>query len=464
MDDDDDNAGAPAPANCRPPLPPPAPAPPPPSSRAPLLGPREASLDRSLRRLESFLASLGFPRNAEPLSVFLSAASFLLLGVALPSAVIVLSGCRRRAGDSCEEYQVEGFELCVLISEIAAAAVSLACVSRNLFKYGIRRFLFVDQHHGQSDRFQKEYVHKIQGLFSLLLWWLLPCFLVKTAREVLRFVHIFHESIWRSVVILLASITSWTYLNAIVLSSCTLFNLVCNLQVIHFVDYGKLLEQDADPLVYLEEHVRLRYNLYKISHRFRIFLLLLFLVVTASQFVVLFQTTGYNGTINFTNGGDLAVSSVVQVVAIILCLNAGAKISHRAQGIASLASRWHALVTCSSSDTTLTRVSNSSGNLEAFPANLLLMDYSESDLESLDNVMVHSNAQLASYMSSYHKREALVLYLMSNPGGITIYGWTVDRGLLNTLFFLELTLMLFVLSKTIVFPAKVLVNNFIRLS
>ncbi|XP_072972755.1 uncharacterized protein [Typha angustifolia] len=335
--DDDDNAGAGAPANCRPPLPPPAPAPPPPSSRAPLLAPREASLDRSLRRLESFLASLGFPRNAEPLSVFLSAASFLLLGVALPSAVIVLSGCRRRAGDSCEEYQVEGFELCVLISEIAAAAVSLACVSRNLFKYGIRRFLFVDQHHGQSDRFQKEYVHKI-------------------------------------------------------------------------------------------------------------------------------QTTGYNGTINFTNGGDLAVSSVVQVVAIILCLNAGAKISHRAQGIASLASRWHALVTCSSSDTTLTRVSNSSGNLEAFPANLLLMDYSESDLESLDNVMVHSNAQLASYMSSYHKREALVLYLMSNPGGITIYGWTVDRGLLNTLFFLELTLMLFVLSKTIVFPAKVLVNNFIRLS
>ncbi|GKG63526.1 neuropeptides B/W receptor type like protein, partial [Tanacetum coccineum] len=28
---------------------------------------------------------------------------------------------------------------------------------------------------------------------------------------------------------------------------------------------------------------------------------------------------------------------------VILCLNAAAKISHRAQGIAALASRWHAL-------------------------------------------------------------------------------------------------------------------------
>lgn len=46
-----------------------------------------------------------------------------------------------------------------------------------------------------------------------------------------------------------------------------------------------------------------------------------------------------------------------------------------------------------------------------------------------------------------------VIYLQSNPGGITIFGWTVDRTLLNTIFFLELTLVLFVLSKTIVLPS-----------
>nr|GEZ86607.1 neuropeptides B/W receptor type like [Tanacetum cinerariifolium] len=44
------------------------------------------------------------------------------------------------------------------------------------------------------------------------------------------------------------------------------------------------------------------------------------------------------------------VSSIAQVVGVILCLNAAAKISHRAQGIAALASRWHALASCGPDD------------------------------------------------------------------------------------------------------------------
>lgn len=304
-----------------------------------------------------------------------------------------------------------------------------------------------------------------QDFFSTILWWILPCFVVKVTREMFRFSHIFQESTWRSCAVLFASIMSWMYLTTIILTSCMLFNLVCNLQVIHFDDYGKLLEQDSDPLVYLKEHLQLRHNLSKISHRFRMFLLLLFFSVTASQFAILFKTTAYTGPINFTNGGDIAVSSVVQVVGLVLCLHAAAKISHRAQNIASLASRWHALVTCSS-DSTYVSTPNSSGNLVPFPAHMFLRDFSESDLESLESGSVqgnsHGTAQLASYMSSYHKRESLVLYLLGNPGGITIFGWIVDRTFLNTILMLELTLVLFVLSKTVVVPAKTLVLDYIR--
>ena len=148
----------------------------------------------------------------------------------------------------------------------------------------------------------------LQDFFRTLMWWILPCFAVKVTREIFRFSHMFHESIWRSCAVLFASITSWMYLTTIILSSCMLFNLVCNLQVIHFDDYSKVLEQDADPLVYLKEHLQLRHNLSKISHRFRMFLLLLFLSVTASQFAILYKTTAYIGPINFTNGGDIAVS------------------------------------------------------------------------------------------------------------------------------------------------------------
>jgi hypothetical protein len=101
------------------------------------------------------------------------------------------------------------------------------------------------------------------------------------------------------------------------------------------------------------------------------------------------------------------VSTIVQVVGIILCLHAATRISHRAQGIASLASRWHAFLACSSTDSSCNRVSNNVGNLEAaIHLNSIEINFSESDLESMDYSPIPTNAQLASYMSSYHKRQA----------------------------------------------------------
>ncbi|XP_020593069.1 uncharacterized protein LOC110033436 isoform X1 [Phalaenopsis equestris] len=417
----------------------------------PLLQSSETDLDRYLRRLEVFLSFLSFHSHSSLLILLLCTFVFLLLGVAIPLSTIILTVCPH---GGCDGYRIERLEISVFVFRVLLAAVSLACVSRNLYKYGIRRFLFVDQHHGQADRFQKEYVHKIQEFFFLLLWWMLPCFAVKVMREILRFGAISHDSTWKAVVVLLFSIMSWIYLTTVFLSSCLLFNLVINLQVIHFEDYCRLLERDMDTLIFFEEHIRLRYNLSKISHRFRAFLLSVFLFVSASQFVALIQITGYNETISFTNSGDLAVASVVQVVGVVLLLHSAAKMSHRAQGIASVACKWHALLTCSSTDTSQGRT-NSSGNLDGVQAAPhLLMNYSESDLESLDNVSGLTNTRLVSYMSTYHKRQALAMYLQTNAGGITIFGWIIDRIMMNTIFFLELTLVLFVLGKTIVFTSK----------
>lgn len=44
-----------------------------------------------------------------------------------------------------------------------------------------------------------------------------------------------------------------------------------------------------------------------------------------------------------------------------------------------------------------------------------------------------------------------VTYTQSHRGGATIFGWTVDRALISTIFFVELSLVLFVLGKTITF-------------
>ncbi|KAG6398732.1 hypothetical protein SASPL_140201 [Salvia splendens] len=407
---------------------------------------KETLLDKTLQRLDLFITLLGYNQSSV-VRFLVSWGVFLVFGVVLPVVMLQLSNC-----SGCEQGQIMSFEIGIVVSQASLAASSMLCFSHNLRKYGVRKFLFVDRYSGYVERFSAQYVQKISGSLRLLVVWVIPCCLLKTAREIIRIMYVHHESQWQSVAILIAFVLSWTYVTIIILSACVLFHLVCNLQIIHFEDYGKLLERESDVVALLQEHARLRYYLSKISHRFRIYLLLQFVIVTASHFMFLFQTTGYSGIITFINGGDFAVTSIVQVAVIILCLNAAAKISHRAQGIGGLASRWHALVTCSADDSSQFRNSNYSGNYEATAEKLvsLHVDYSESDLESLDFMSTPTNIQLASYMSSYHKRLALVMYLQSNPGGITIFGWTVDRGLINTIFFIELSLVTFVLGKTIV--------------
>ncbi|WRX17043.1 Protein of unknown function DUF3537 - like 2 [Theobroma cacao] len=410
----------------------------------------DTQLSRSLHRLETFLRLFGFCQYSV-FSFSISWFLFLLLGITLPLLIILLSYC-----SGCYKYEIKSFELEILVSQFLVSAISLFCISRNLRKYGIRKFLFVDRYHGHVEQFREEYAKKIDDFFRLLAAWILPCFIVKAAREVTRVVYAYHDSWWRSVVMLTVLLVSWSYSTVIYLSGSGLFNLVCNLQVIHFENYGKLLERDSDLSVYMEEHIRLTHYLSKISHRFRIFLLLEFLVVTASQFVALLETTENRGIINFINGGDFAVISIVELVGIIICLHAAAKISHRAQGLASVASRWHALVTCNSNDTSQSvSISNDDGGLEAAHLPVPMpINYSETDLEAVDYVPVPTNTQMASYMSLYHKRQALVMYLQFNPGGATVYGWKIDRALISTIFFIELSLVLFVLGKTVTFTTN----------
>lgn len=105
------------------------------------------------------------------------------------------------------------------------------------------------------------------------------------------------------------------------------------------------------------------------------------------------------------------VCSIVQVVGIVLCLHGATKISHRALGLSSVCSRWHALVTCNSNGAPQMGIVNNVGNVEASQGQSLLpINYSESDLESIDDVPVPINTQLSSYMSTYQKRQAFGMY------------------------------------------------------
>lgn len=111
----------------------------------------------------------------------------------------------------------------------------------------------------------------------------------------------------------------------------------------------------------------------------------------------------------------LQVCSIVEVGGLVICLHAASKISHRAQALGSVTSRWHAMVTCSSKDAPRRGtnnssgnlgITNSSGNLEISIAASLPISYSESDLEAVDYVPKPTNTQLASHMSLYQKRQS----------------------------------------------------------
>lgn len=106
------------------------------------------------------------------------------------------------------------------------------------------------------------------------------------------------------------------------------------------------------------------------------------------------------------------VASIVELVGIVICLNAAAKITHRAQGLGSVASRWHASVTCSSNSVTQMGINSNGGSVEAANSSTSIpTSYSESDLESVEYVPMATNTQLASYMTMYHKRQAFGMYI-----------------------------------------------------
>ncbi|XP_050222900.1 uncharacterized protein LOC126672990 [Mercurialis annua] len=396
------------------------------------------NLSKFLSRLETFLTLFGYCQSSF-VSLVLSWISFLLLGIVLPVFLIKLS-----ASAKFDKYQINTFEFQILVFQSLSAAISLLCISHNLRKYGVRNFLFVDRFHGHSKEFHQDYADKIYEFFKLLAIWVSPCLFLKIAREVFRLIYVHHDPLWESAAILTGLIVSWTYSTIIYLSGCALFNLLCNLQVVHFDNYGKLLEKDMDVLVYIEEHIRLTHHLSKISHRFRIFFIFELLVVTASQIVALFQTTGNKTIINLVNGGDFLISSVAELVGLIICLHAAAKTTHRAQGVSSVASKWHALVTCTSS--------NSNTDLEApSTGGPLRASYSQSDLQSVDYVPLPTNSQLSSSSQSFNMRQSFVAYLQSNAGGFSVFGWMIDRPLINTIFFLEISFVMFVLGKTLIY-------------
>ncbi|KAJ0091320.1 hypothetical protein Patl1_12746 [Pistacia atlantica] len=169
--------------------------------------------------------------------------------------------------------------------------------------------------------------------------------------------------------------------------------------ILRFEGFHKMFEGcESDAGVIFREHVRIRKQLSATSHRYRFFIIASLVVITVSQLGALILVLATKSEKSFFNSGDLVVCSAVELSGFFLCLLGAARITHRAQGIASIATRWHMTVTCASSGSDQWKEQT---------------ECRDSDSDSSDIFITVSSQD----QSSFQTRQALVAYLQHNNGG-----------------------------------------------
>ncbi|KAL6603793.1 hypothetical protein ACP70R_044154 [Stipagrostis hirtigluma subsp. patula] len=409
--------------------------------------------DDELQWFRSCLAWVCMDHTA-PGRAALSWLLFVVLAVLVPAAahfLLVFRDTRRP------------FSVAVQLSLSAASAAGFLCLSSSFRRVGLRRLLYLDKLRTKSDRVRLNYTARLAFSFRLLASLVAPCFVAEAAYKVWWYatsaadVPIFADDVIGDVLACTLEMASWMYRSAIYLLTCVLFRLICHLQGLRLEDFaGSLLLDVEEGRIGVEhvlrEHLDIRKQLKVISHRFRKFIVASLLICTASQFAAVLLTTRRDSVDDLLNTGELALCSVVLVSGLIIILSSAAKITHQAQALTGHTTKWHACCTIApETDDEGEPGSLQNSMIEQDPAS----DDSDSEFSEEtgdEDLLENTKIMLPSaHVISFQKRQALVTYLENNRAGITVFGFTLDRSYLHTIFMLEWTLFLWLLGKTIGF-------------
>ncbi|GJN15729.1 hypothetical protein PR202_gb02667 [Eleusine coracana subsp. coracana] len=349
-----------------------------------------------------------------------SYAAFLTLSLLVPAAVSL--SLRADPSLSPSSASAITFNRVAQLPATGLAAISfltLAAFFRRLG--GLRPLLFLDGGLRHDTAFvRRGYARELDRAFRLLAALLLPSFCAEAAHKTLLFfctVHVDPPPVpflpragggtvvlpWRGVA-LVATLASWVYRTGVFLLVCVLFRLTCELQILRFEGIHRMLDVEARAAARRSTPS------------------------TAAQLGALLVALASRDAKSFANTGDLLVGSAVQLSGFFMCLFGAARITHRAQRVVSIASQWHMNVVCLQHGNKTSPASDTDHHA-----------YGLSSLQDDDD-----GAEC-----SYQSRQALVTYLCYNGGGITLFGFTLDRGLLHTIFVFEMTLVLWILSKVV---------------
>ncbi|CAB4278047.1 unnamed protein product [Prunus armeniaca] len=374
---------------------------------------------------------------------------FILFGILVPAISHFVFACA-----TCDGKHKRPYDCVVQLSLSSVATVSFLCLSWFVRKFGLRRFLFFDKLYNESETVRREYTEQLNRSLKLLCIFVMPCFAAESAYKIWWYASEatqipFLGNVYMSAAIACSlELCSWLYRTTVFFLVCVLFRLICYLQILRLQDFATVFQVESDVGSVLSEHLRIRRHLTIISHRYRGFILWSLILVTGSQFALLLITTRSGATANLDvyRSGELALSSITLVTGVLILLRSATKITHKAQSVTCLATKWHVCATLDSFDANegdSPTTNPIAANGRVFP--VASDGESDSDLASDDQDELE-NAKLDpsySYSTiSYQKRQALVTYLENNRAGITIYGFTFDRTTLHTIFMLELSLIL----------------------
>ncbi|KAG9455110.1 hypothetical protein H6P81_008014 [Aristolochia fimbriata] len=408
---------------------------------------RSASLaNDELRSFRSCLRYLCVDQSTTFTSI-VSWALFVLLALAVPLLSHFVLAC-----EECNSAHKRPYDSVVQLSLTVIATVSFLCLSNFFRRYGLRRFLFLDKLCGESEKVRLGYMTQLNRSFRLLSVFVLPCFFAEMAYKIWWYcsggsqIPFLGNAYVSDTVACLLELCSWLYRTSIFFLVCVLFRLICHLQILRLQDFAEVFHEESDVTSILREHLKVKRQLRVISHRFRAFIVSILIFVTASQFASLLITTSPHATVNIFRTGELALCSVTLVTGLLMSLRSATKVTHKAQAITSFAAKWHVCATIDSFDSIEEEVET-----PVHPSHCVFPVDDDSDHEQTDEDEDDGSMSMRPLAStiSFQKREALVTYLENNRAGISVFGFMLDRTYLHTIFGIELSLVLWLLGKTV---------------
>ncbi|CAH8355524.1 unnamed protein product [Eruca vesicaria subsp. sativa] len=394
--------------------------------------------------------------QSSPWTAVLSWSMFVVFTLVVPAMSHFMLACA-----NCDSHHSRPYDSVVQLSLSSFAALSFLCLSRFVSKFGLRRFLFFDKLWDESSTVRRGYTNQLNRSLKILSYFVTPCFLAMSSYKIWWYasgasqIPFLGNVILSDTVACLMELCSWLYRTTVIFLVCVLFRLICHLQILRLQDFAQVFQMDSDVGSILSEHLRIRRHLRIISHRYRIFILLSLILVTGSQFYSLLITTKASSGLNINSAGELALCSMTLVTALLILLRSASKITHKAQAVTSLAAKWHVCATIESFETvdggTPRLVDRTTGNgIYSTDVDIRDTDDSEDYGEEEDDFDDNDLIPAYAYSTiSFQKRQALVNYFENNKAGITIFGFTLDRSALHTIFGIEMSLVLWLLGKTI---------------